>query len=420
MTAKSLYPTVRPTLNLDFAKAKVLDPRITFTRASSATYVGSNRELKTASTNVPRFDYNPSTGESLGLLVEEARTNLMAYSEQLNDILWGPVAGTVTPNAETSPANTLTADKLIAANGGPQGQLAQAATITSGATVTASVYAKAGGFDRFEIVLLASSNTTPYGRSTFNPNTGAITTPAFTSNGGTNASSVVQALSNGWYRFSVTVTYPAVTAAGLRLVVTNSDAANGDGVKGVFLWGAQLEAGSFATSYIPTTSATVTRAADVASITGTNFSSWYNQTEGTVFAEGAVTQPASGGNQFVFRASDNSFNNQVALNIQGSGAASIATAAGGVIDGTATSVLALSANTAAKFTGAYATNNLGMSLNGATVVADTSATMPTALNRLDIGSDHSGTNRVKAGTIKRLTYYPVRLPDATLQAITIP
>jgi hypothetical protein len=182
----------------------------------------------------------------------------------------------------------------------------------------------------------------------------------------------------------------------------------------------QLEQGAFATSVIPTTSATVTRAADVASITGSNFSSWYNQTEGTVFAECAVAQPVSGSNQFIFRSSDNSFNNQVALNIQGSGFASIATAAGGVLDGVSASALALSANTAAKFAGAYAANNLGVSLNGATVVTDTSATMPTALNRLDIGSDHIGANRVKAGTIKRITFWPTRLSNATLQQITQP
>jgi hypothetical protein len=181
---------------------------------------------------------------------------------------------------------------------------------------------------------------------------------------------------------------------------------------------AQLEAGAFPTSYIPTTTATVTRAADVASITGSNFSSWYNQTEGTVFAEVAVAQPNTGGNQFVFRTSDNTYNNAVAINIPGQ--AQLSTASSGTFDGSANSVANLVANVSAKISAAYATNNLGISLNGATAITDTSATMPTGLNRADIGSDHAGFNRVKAGTIKRLTYWPVRLADPTLVSITQP
>jgi hypothetical protein len=137
-----------------------------------------------------------------------------------------------------------------------------------------------------------------------------------------------------------------------------------------------------------------------------------------VFAEVAVAQPNTGGNQFVFRTGDNTYSNAIAVNIPGS--AALSTASGGVFDGTANSVASLTANVSAKIGAAYSSNNLGMSLNGATTVIDTTATIPTALNRADIGSDHAGVNRVKAGTIKRLTYWPVRLPNPTLQAITQP
>ena len=224
-----------PSLDLRFADSKSLvDSRtgqnlVTFNRASSGTFVGSDGVVRTAT------------------------TNLLLRSEEFNDANWGLVSGTVSANVDTSPLGTLTADKLIATNGGPAGQLTQGIVISSGATVTGSVYVKAGGFDRFEIVLLSNNNTVPYGRSTFDPNTGTITTPAFTQNGGTNASSTVQIIGNGWYRFSVTVTYPAVTAAGIRLFISNSDAANGDGVKGVLLWGAQLEQSATVGEYIPTT-----------------------------------------------------------------------------------------------------------------------------------------------------------------------
>jgi hypothetical protein len=392
-----------PSLDLRFADSKSLvDSRtgqslITFTRASSATFIDSAGALQTAAVDVPRFHHNPTTGESLGLLVEEQRTNVVTYSEQLNDVAWGPIAGTVTANAETSPANTLTADKLIATNGGPQGQLFQGVTITSGATVTGSVYAKAGGFDRVELVLLASNNTTPYGRSTFNPNTGVITTAAFTSNGGTNASSAVQVLTNGWYRFSVTVTYPAVTSAGVRFAVVNSDSANGDGVKGVFLWGAQLEAGAFATSYIPTTTAAATRSADVASITsiGSNVRSLFAQ----------FRSPASG-TRPVVSLDDNTANERIEILTSGTDPKLLVTDGGSTVadinGGTVT------ANVTARGAAAFDTNNYAFSVNGGASQLDSSGTLPT-VNRIRIGSNQAG--GYLSGTIARATGWDVALPN---------
>jgi hypothetical protein len=178
----------------------------------------------------------------------------------------------------------------------------------------------------------------------------------------------------------------------------------------------QLEQGAFATSPILTSTAAATRSADVASITGTAFSSWYRQDEGTMFAELAVAQPNTGGNQFVFRTSDNTYNNAIALNIPVS--AQLSTASGGVFDGSASSVANLVANVSAKIGAAYSSNNLGISLNGATTIIDATAIIPTALNRADIGSDHVGLNRVKAGTIRRICFWPTRLPNNTLQSIT--
>jgi len=137
-----------------------------------------------------------------------------------------------------------------------------------------------------------------------------------------------------------------------------------------------------------------------------------------VFADVAVALPSSGGNQFVFRTSDNGYNNSIAWNIQASGFASLATAAGGVFDGVTSSATALTANLPAKFAAGYQANNLALSLSGATPTIDTSATMPTALTRADIGSDHGGFNRVKAGTIRRLAFWPQRLANSTLQSIT--
>ena len=412
-------------LDLRFALQKTLDPRVTFTRASTGTFMGSNGLIATAATDAPRFDHNPTTGESLGLLVEEARANLLLRSEELdNNTAWqrnGATLPTVTANAGVAPNGTTTADlwtrSIATSNFISQATTKAASTIQ----YTYSIFVKqaVGNFCALRCQGIYPNKVDVV----FNISSGAIHTPATVAGGTfTGPSAFITAYPNGWYRLTVTATSDTATFhecltsfSSNGVVIDGSDSVSNSAG---FLWGAQLEAGASPTSYIPTTTATVTRAADVASITGSNFSSWYNQTEGTVFAEVAVAQPNTGGNQFVFRTSDNTYNNTVAINIPGQ--AQLSTASSGTFDGSANSVANLVANVSAKISAAYATNNLGISLNGATAITDTSATMPTGLNRADIGSDHAGFNRVKAGTIKRLTYWPVRLADPTLVSITQP
>ena len=106
------YPTIKPSLNLNFARARALDPRITFTRASVGTYVGRDGLIKTAGNNEARFDHDPETLESLGLLIEESSTNEFPFSEDFSSFVWTKVNTTVTTNAATSPDGTSTADRL--------------------------------------------------------------------------------------------------------------------------------------------------------------------------------------------------------------------------------------------------------------------------------------------------------------------
>jgi hypothetical protein len=211
--------------------------------ATVGEYVPTTSTINSA----PRFDHNPTTGESLGLLVEEARTNLLLQSEDFSTS-WTTVTATVTTNVATAPNGTTTADLY---SGTSTSAVNQSVSLTSGITYTISFYVKSAGLgnDSFRLRI-----------------DGAQTSSNFTA-------------TSEWQRFTFTAT-SANTGARTCGIVRNTAGDNVD----VLIWGAQLEVGAFPTSYIPTTSATVTRAADVASITGSNFSSWYRQDEGTVFA----------------------------------------------------------------------------------------------------------------------------------------
>lgn len=318
-----------PSLDLRFADNKSLvdavtgESLITFTRASSGTFVDSNGVLQTAATDVPRFDHNPTTGESLGLMVWEARTNLVVGSS-------APATQIVTV---TAVAHTL--------------HFTGTGTITLTGASTAGPLVGTGTGEANRVSL------------TFTPTAGSLT----------------------------------LTVSG---TVTN----------------AQLEAGAFRTSYIPTTGSTATRAADVASITGSAFSSWYRQDEGTVFVQGSTS--ASTSNPILLNIEDGTINERIQIRrIGASNFASSLVTDGGVTQG-APSVSGFNADTIGKVGFSYALNNLQLAFNGALGVADTSATIPT-VDRVFIGSASSPL--YANGHISRLTYWPQAL-SSRLQSIT--
>jgi hypothetical protein len=176
---------------------------------------------------------------------------------------------------------------------------------------------------------------------------------------------------------------------------------------------AQLEAGAFATSYIPTVASQVTRAADNASMIGNNFARWYNQTEGTLYSD--VSQfalPSATVNSMqISNGASNSF--QLSLATFGTAAAFQ------VVDNTTQANLGpgtVTVNVGYKLSGAYKINDFASSLNGAAAVTDTSGTVPTGMTTLGIGVRLGGT--FLNGTIKRIAFYPRRLANTELQGIT--
>jgi hypothetical protein len=401
--------------------SKTFSQIITFTRASTATFFNSAGTLTSAAVDAPRFDYNPSTLAAQGLLIEESRTNSLTYSEDFGNAAWTKSGSTVSTDTTTAPTGTTVADSLIEDSSTGQHRVFRNATGTTNTNpYTLSVFAKANTRTRIYLGIAEGTSFVRQGNAIFDLSAGIVVSAGSGSGGATGGSATITPVGNGWYRCTYTLTLGGTDTtvfSDLNLVSTGTTISyTGDGTSGLFIWGAQLEAGAFPTSYIPTTTTALTRAQDRAVVN--TLSPWYNSVAGTIYAEFAVTQPSSGANQFVARVSDNSYNNQIGDFVSTTGFAAISTASGGVFDGLASTAIAVSANTVAKFAGAYSANDLAACKDGGTVATDATATIPSGLTRFDLGSDHAGFNNVKAGYLRRITYYPRRLSNAELQAIT--
>jgi len=317
-----------PTLDLRFASSKNLNDYvsgqnlITYTRAGNATFFDANGTIQTAGADVARFDHNPATGESLGLLIEEARTNLLLNSETLS---------------------------------------------TQDVTVTA-----------------AAHTLSFYG-------TGTVTLS------GTHSATVV---GTGAFPTRTTLTFTPTSGS---LTVT---------VSGTVQY-ANLELGAFATSWISTAGATATRNADVAQITGTNFSRWYSQSAGTVLTSQIVTQVTN--TPVIADFNDGTTTNRISHVIRSGANAEMFINTAGISQGVTSTINAHTLGTISRSASAYENDNCGICLNGGTVALDTTVTLP-RVTSLFLG--YRPNTQYINGHIRRLAYFDRRLPNATLQAIT--
>ena len=323
-----------------------------------------------------------NTTESLGLLVEEQRTNLCLYSQAISTAPWSAnsietcVASTLVDPAGGTSASKINLDASTAS------RWQQPITVVSGTTYTLSAWVR------------STTGTTLF-RLRFG---GGVTTSDLTA-------------TTTWQRFTYTLT--ASTTAGFFAFNAPSSGAATE----IHVYGAQLEAGAFPTSYIPTTTAAATRSADVASITGTAFSGWYNSSASTIYSEAASSSGAAYTGYIYTIGAD--FNNcithyrqadfQPVARIRNAGADEYGANGNGAIwTGTLSNKFALAVSSTS---GRQASNG---SLN--TGSDDTSISIPTAAS-MTIGALVGGSIQLN-GTIKRLAYWPQRLPNSTLQQLT--
>jgi hypothetical protein len=393
---------------LDFTTG-VLDPRVTVTRAlNTATSVNSSGAIEIVNANLPRFDYDPATLAPKGLLIEEARTNLLLRSEEFDSASWIKIRATVTANATTSPDGTADAEKLVEDTTASDTHFVlQTATISSSTTYTYSVFLKASERTRASLQDGGGSNAIGY----FDLSNGTVVSTS-------GATATITNFGNGWYRCTITFTTGvAQITANCRVFLVNTGtniSYTGDGTSGIFVWGAQLELGAFATSYIPTTTTSLTRNADVVTMTGTNFSDWYNQTEGTFVTWYSSFAAVSVAAKAVVATNDGTTANRIYAFVSTSGRPTmLVTTLGAVQVNMINDIISADAN--AKTTTAYKVDSFAVASNGGTVTTDALGTIPT-VTKLDIGCFASATQL--NGHVQRLFYYPQRLLNAETQAFS--
>jgi hypothetical protein len=257
-------------------KPLTADGQLTFSRASTATRVNASGLIEAVSSNVPRLDYTNSTCPKL--LLEPQRTNLLTYSEAFN-VGWTATESTVTTDVTAGPNGVSSADKITAGTNNSLHLISKSITDTA-APWTYSVFAKAAGHDR---IILNTYNTNYVG---FNLTSGVVESSL--GSGITSAS--IQNYANGWYRCSITSTSVS-SGISVALSVFNAAYTNGNTnpiftgneTDGVFIWGAQFEAGAYPSSYIPAEGTAVTRLADACSKGG--LTSLINSTQGVWYYE---------------------------------------------------------------------------------------------------------------------------------------
>ena len=411
-------------------------------RASTATYYDSTGTIRTAASGQPRYTYNPSLLTAAPkLLLEAAATNLVTYSEQFDNAAWTKTRGSITANATTAPDGTVSADKFTedTQSGSHTIRNATAITITSPTTLTASIFAKAAE-GNYIIIGIGDGGGVNISRSTFDLSKGSTDTNVTAAANVSAPDPEIIYVGNGWYRCSVTATVSNVTTAQAWYFKGANSNANagyvGDGVSGIYVWGAQVETGYAPTSYIQTTSAAVTRAADtstsaagsraadvysssqvtraaeVAGMTGTNFSSWFKQSEGTVCGTGSI---GVGTFPYLLGITDGTDTNRFIIYRVGAPAMLSANFDTLVSKNTATQAQFSSSSSSTKFAIAYKADDFAAMTDAQAIATDTTGQVP-IVNAMYIGSN--GSQFYANGTIKRIAYYPRRLTNAELQGIT--
>lgn len=418
MSALPDFPSIRPSLLMDFANSRRTHPLLKCTRASAATCFGPDGKLRTVGNNVPRIDYDPATGKCLGLWTEEARTNLLTYAEDFTNTSWNKRSGlsaqygvAVAPDGKTT-ANRLY-DSGVQTNAFYVNKIGL--VMTDAADHTASIFFKSPSAStsivQIEVYLKTSNNDRV--NITYNVATG-VTTAGQVGMGVVKGFGIIDA-GNGWRR--LWVSFNALTGAnttGIRFQLGFLGSSAGDGSVSVLFWGAQLTLGLFPESYMPTEASQVTRAEDSVTLPGFTWSNWSSGITLLAVADTPYSWPTD--------STLLSFNNgtgqvdQIDIRYTGTGVATRSR--------TGSTTKASMIHTGVPLAGvarvavSVSATNFISAANGAAAYSVAAPFVPAStLDRLAIGF-RGANNNPFTGHIRRIYVYPAALTAAQLQRLT--
>ena len=379
---------------------------LAFTRASSKTRTNAAGVVETIGNNVPPHDYRNADGTLSTfprLNLEPQRTNLVRFSEQINNAAWGKLNVTVSANQAVGPDGTTSADLVYPTTTGADRVIEQLPVAVTGQTWTSSFFVKASGFSW---VLIYAPNLV---NCWFNASTGVFGTI------GSGATAGVLGQVNGYWRIFLTGTLASNNA---YLYVGPADAngsktATANGTNGILIWGCQLELGAYPTSYIPTTTAAVTRIADSASKTGV--SSLIGQTEGTLFAEFDIDHLSTG---IILAIGDGTANNRFVIQFTNATTLFATIRVAGANADYVVTIPAIPANGGVfKMALGYKTNDYVFALNGVIYSPSTASRAVPACSVLFVGMSTFSANQLEGG-VNQAALLPTRLTNDQLAELT--
>jgi len=402
----------------------------TVTRNTAARRFDSAGLVASVASGIPRLDYFTSGGVTgcPALLVEPAGTNLAFHSEiwasgnnwalEAVTRVTGSTSAFLAPDGSFS-ANALSPTSVSGFHGLYSNSPTQN-TYISGTIYTQSAFFKQGTgvAGRYvQLTYTGGGQFTQNGYANFDLQLGTVAVVSGTS-ADTNRTARIENYGNGWYRCSLTATCNAAgNGIGVLPVLVNASgntraqSFSGTVTDTLYGWGAQLETGSVATSYIPTTAGTGSRSADVISVTGA-VSGSIGQTEGTIYAEVDVRNFTNSAR--VIALSDGTGANAINLQLLSPDRIRVTVNLSSSNQADFSAVMPAGVN---KLALGYAQNNIALYLNGTSVGTDTSCNIP-ATNKVDLGSLNGGTilnDRIRAAAL-----YTTRLTNAELATLTTP
>lgn len=372
---------------------------VSFAAASTRTNFNASGTMVTVSTDVPRFSYRLSGGVWVpeGLLIEDSRTELLTKSEKFDDASWTKTRlQPVVANAAVAPDGTTTMDKIVEDGTASNSHFLQkSVSYTSGTVYLLGLRLKAD--TRNWIFLQAAGMTVP-ARAWFNVGAGVGALGA--TNGA--VTSFIRALGGNIYECVMFVTADTTVTnlwvAGLT-TGDNTINYNGDGTSGLYVWGAQFQAGDAATSYIPTDASTVARAADIALLT--NPSALSDQVQVIKFR--TPRRIAGGAANVVWQRDDGTANNREAVVYGSDGKVHVIATRGGVTQ-CDLDMGAVAADTDVTIAARFTTGAFAASLNGGTLVSYAGGIRPDGLTTARLGRGVSGS--ALNSTIRSLQTWP--------------